>query len=293
MKLALVQVEELLELRLKEAGLSKFVHRGHSQFLGMGVQEDGMEELFVELVLTDGTVLDEAEKIVRHFAEELKTKGIRLGTVVRALWEVVDVTHVGLSRTLDGSLRAAEEFRGILKSGNRECQVTVDVSDEAERLLRQKLGGSVDNVEIAQTVRSFLTLQLSSGGIDYWDPLLVSRLSLGGMEMSFLLGYGPAFEELRQAITDALDPPVLSSFLADLSRSGIRIRDFDAVLPNLSSFLGGPYPRGRGLSVSAGDLFANLRRTGQELLRQYFRSKVEDLENSLPQLKQEYPSVFS
>lgn len=188
MNLTSIQVEELLESRLKEAGLSKFIHGRQRQFL------DLEDELFVELVLTDGTALDEVEKIVRHTAAELKTKGIRLDGVVRALWEVVDVKYVGLSRTPDGGVRAAEEFRGILKSGTRECQVTVDVSEEAVRLLRLKLGGDVDEPMIAETVGSFLRRQLSQGGTSYWDPLLYPRLDLDGMAMSFLLGYGPAFE---------------------------------------------------------------------------------------------------
>jgi hypothetical protein len=206
---------------------------------------------------------------------------------------VVGVKYLDLSRTSEGIPRTASEFRATLKSGTREVQVTVDVSEVAEDLLREKLGGKVDDDSTAQVVNNFLRWLLSQGGTSYWDPLLDSRLDLDGAAMSFLLGYGPAFEELRQAITDALEPPATSSFLADLSRAGIRIRDFDAVLPNLSNLLGGPYQRGQTFSVSASDLFASLQRAGQELLRHYFRSKVEKLESRWPELKEKFPQVFS
>ena len=135
--------------------------------------------------------------------------------------------------------------------------------------------------------------QDTSGGTEYWDPLLDPRLDLDGMAMSFLLGYGPAFEELRQAINHALGPLVASSFVDDLSRSGIRIHDFDAVLPDLSSLLGGPYRKGQVFSTSATDLFSKLQYMEQELLRQYFRGKVEELESRLPELKEKFPEVFS
>src|ERR1700685_2167246 len=98
------QIEELLERRLQEAGLAKFVNKGRSQFLDLS------DELFVELVLNDGVVLDDVEKIVRRFAEELKAQGVSLDTIVRALWEVVEVNYVGPSRSPDGGLRAASEF---------------------------------------------------------------------------------------------------------------------------------------------------------------------------------------
>ena len=287
MKLALVEVEELLESRLKESGLFKLVHREQSQFL------DLEDEVFVELVLTDGSALNEVEKIVRHTAAELKTKGIRLESVVRALWEVVDVKYLGPARTAEGALHTAWEFSSTLRSGARECQVTVVVSWAARGILQQRLGHDVDNDTIARTVNGFLTLQLSHGGISYWDPLLNPCVNLFAAEMSSFLELSPAFEELRQAVADALEPPVLSSFLADLSSSGIKIRDFDAVLPKLSTVLRGPYPKGQVFSTNAADLFSKLHYTEQALLKQYFRMTVYDVEHRWPDLRGKFLVVFS
>lgn len=172
MNLISAQVEEQLEHRLKEAGLSKFVHRERSQFLNL---EGGF---FVELVLTDATALSDVERIVRHTTEELRANGIQLESVIRALWEVIDVQYAGPSRSPEGGLRAALEFRATLKSGSRDCQVAVDVSITALDVVRQKLGledfvakvgwspqdGDVDEQTIAQTVYNFLSHLLSYGG---------------------------------------------------------------------------------------------------------------------------------
>jgi len=289
MNLTLIQIEEQLEHRLKEAGLAKFVLREQSQFLNLD------DELFVELVLNDASALHDVERVVRHTAEELRANGIRLGSVIRALWEVVEVHFVGPCSAPSGGIRAAWEFRATLNSGTRSCMVTVEVSEAALDVVRQKLGtdGDLDNNTIAGIVRNFLEVELSRGGTSYWDPLLNRRLSLYQAEMSFLLGYGTSFAELAQAVTDALEPPVLSSFLADLSRSGIRIRDFDAVLPGLSNLLSGAFRSGEKLSTSASELFSKLKYTEQELLRQYFRRRVEKLEIDSPELKKKFPKVFS
>jgi hypothetical protein len=116
------QVDDILARRLRESGVSKVLSKEHSQFLDLG------EELFVEIVLTDATRLEDAEKIVRDTAQELKAQNIRLDTVIRALWEVVDVSYVGPSRSADGGLRAASEFQVILQSGGRKQSVVVDLS---------------------------------------------------------------------------------------------------------------------------------------------------------------------
>ena len=78
MSMTSVQVEDLAERQLREAGLFKVVSREHSQFIGLGY------EIFVEVVLNDGTPLDDVEKIVRRASQEVKAQGVRLDSVVRA-----------------------------------------------------------------------------------------------------------------------------------------------------------------------------------------------------------------
>jgi hypothetical protein len=303
MNTATTKVEEILERRLREANLSKFVSKEQSQFL------DLQDELFVEIVLIDGAPLDDVERIVRHTAQELNTQGTRLDSVVRTLWEIVEVNYIGPSRAPDGGLRAALEFRAVLRSGSRDCQVTVDVFWGAAEFLERKLGlkqfvpnkhralpqGHLDEEWVARMVRSFLQHQLSAGGTSFWNPLRYSRLDLNDAVMSFLLGQSTAFEELRHAISGAFEPPVLASFVNGLSISGIRIGDFSMVLPELSNMLGGAYQRGGTFSTSANELFQKLDRTEQELLKKYFHGKVELLKahSQFPELIHKFPKVFS
>jgi hypothetical protein len=278
------QLRETLERRLRDAGLEQFVDRERSQFLDL----DG-GEVFAEIVLKDGSVLDEVEEMARLTANEVKTQGVTLDSVVRALWEIVSVEYTGRqSRTSElTQLRAAEEFRVVLRSGARQCQVTMDVTWAAIELLEHKLGlkgaetsavlppGHIVREMVSPIVRKFIERALSRGGTSYWDPLQDSQIDLTATDMSFLMGQSTAFEELRQAISDAFDPSVLDSFLGGLSVSGIRLHDFDAVLPELSNMLGGAYKRGETFSTSATELYHRLERTEQELLRKYFLGKVE------------------
>ena len=167
-------VGELLAGRLREAGLSDFINRGQSQFLDM--EQEGF---FVELVLNDATELETAEEIVRQATDELRPRGIPLESVVRALWETVEVSHVGPARDSSGGLRAASTFRVVLKSGAREHQVAVEVSLAARYELQRRSGVAESRQEermIADGVRRFIDRELSRGGTGYWDPLREPRL---------------------------------------------------------------------------------------------------------------------
>ncbi len=296
------ELRSTLEKRLRDAGLAQFVNRERSQFLDL----DG--EVFAEIVLNDGSVLDEVEKIVDLAANEMKAQGVSLDSVVRTLWEIVSVEYSGRqSRTSDlTQLRAAEEFRVLLRSGARECSVAVNVTWGAIELLEHKIGlreaetspvlppGHVVREMVAPIVRKFIEQALSRGGISYWDPLQFSQRELTATDMSFLMGQSTAFEELRQAISDAFDPPVLDSFLGSLFVSGIKLRDFDVVLPEFSNMLGGAYKRGETFSTSAPDLYRRLDRTEQELLRKYFQGKVDQLKTDgrFAGLAKKYSTIF-
>ncbi len=295
-----VEIEELLDRRLREANLSRFVNKEQSQFL------DFPDELFVEVVLNDATFLGEVEKIIRHTAQELKNdRNITLDSVIRAVWEIVDVSYIGPSRSADGGLRAAYEFHVTLKSGDRQHRVIVDVFWGAMEFLEQKLGlqkflagpegakGHLDEEMVAKTVRSFIQHQLSLGGISYWDPLLYPRLEMNDAAMLFVLGQSTTFNELRQAVSDAFEPPVVDSFFSGLAASHVKVRKFAVVLPELSNLLGGAYRRGQTFSTNASELFQKLDRTEQELLKNYFYARVERLKADSPELFRKFSAVFS
>jgi hypothetical protein len=294
-----VEIEELLDRRLREANLSRFVNKEQSQFL------DFPDQLFVEIVLNDATFLGEVEKIIRHTAQELKARDIKLDSVIRAVWEIVDVNYFGPSRSADGGLRAAYEFHVTLKSGDRQHHAFVDVFWGAVEFLEQKLGlqkflarpgeakGHLDEEMVAKTVRSFVQHQLSLGGISYWDPLLYPRLEMNDAAMLFVLGQSTSFNELRQAVSDAFDPSVVDSFFSGLAASRVKIRNFDAVLPELSNLLGGAYRRGQTFSTNASELFQKLNRAEQELLKNYFYARVERLKAESSEIVRKFSAAFS
>jgi hypothetical protein len=295
------QVEDLVEHQLRDAGLFKFVSREHSQFLDLG------DELFVEVVLTDGTALNDVEKIVRRTSGEVKAQGGILDSVVRALWDVDEVRYIGPSRSSNGGLRAAYEFEVTLKSGAKRQRVVVDVSWSAVEFLRQKLGlgkfvsgsenalqkGHLSDAVLAERVRSFVEHELSRGGTGYWDPILYPRLDLNDAAMLFLVGQSTTFYELWQAVTDAFEPPLVESFLESLEVAGVTLRDFRTVLPEFSNMLGGAFRPGSKLSTSATDLFERMDRPEQEMLKKYFFARVERLKAESPELVGRFHKVFS
>jgi hypothetical protein len=301
MSITSIQVEDLVERQLRDAGLLRFVNREHSQYLDLG------DEVFAEVVLTDGTPLNDVEKIVRRTSEEVKSQGIRLDSVVRALWEVDEVHHVGPSRSSSGGLRAAYEFEVTLKSGARRQRVTVDVSWSAVEFLRQKLGlgkfvsgsdnalqrGHLSEELVGERVRSFVEHELSLGGTSYWDPILYPRRDLNDAAMLFLALQSTAFYELWQAVTDAFEQPLVEGFLKSLEDAGVTLRDFRAVLPEFSNMLGGAFQPGSKFSTSATDLFARMDRPEQEMLKKYFFARVERLKTESPELMASFPKVFS
>lgn len=155
-------------------------------------------------------------------------------------------------------------------------------------------GGHLDEPMLIRQVVGFIRHQLSAGGTSYWSPLIQPRLELNDTAMSFLLGQSTVFEELRQVIADAFEPPVVDSFVKSLSLSDIRMDNFEAVLPELSNMLGGAYGRGTTFSTSTNELFQKLKRTEQELLRKYFYGRVKRLSTD-PQfaaLRRACPNVF-
>lgn len=294
MNMTFNQAEEMLERQLRDSGLVQFLDRERSQFLDLA------DQIFVEIVLKDATRLDDAEKLIRNLARELNTQGIHLDSVVRAVWEVVDVTYAGPSRSPDGGIRVSSEFHVTLKSGTRTHRVVVDVFWGASEFLEEKFslksqgrrGSQVSTEMLANAVRGFVQHQLSLGGTSYWDPIRFPRLELNDAAMLFLMGQSTAFNELRQAISDAFEAPVVESFVNSLEVSDVAIMNFEAVLPELSNMLGGAYRCAATFSTSANELFQKLDRTEQELLKSYFYTRVEMAKTEFPELVRSHPKVF-
>ena len=295
MNMTFNQAEELLERHLRDSCLAQILDRQRSQFL------DLQGQIFVEIVLNDATRLEDAEKLIRVLTQEFKDQGIYLDSVVRAVWEVVDVRHAGPSRTPDGGIRASSEFHVTLESGTRVHRVIVDVFWGAAEFLAEKFSlkaqrsrpaNQISNDMLANAVRSFVQHQLAAGGTSYWDPIRFPRLELNDAAMLFLMGQSTAFNELRQAISDAFEPSVVESFVKSLEVSDVRMANFEAVLPDLSNMLGGAYRRGATFSTSADELFQKLDRTEQELLKSYFYTRVEMAKAEFPELVQEHRNVF-
>jgi hypothetical protein len=295
MNLTLNQVEELIERHLRAAGIWDSVNKAHSQFLDM------QDEMFVEIVLDDATHLEDTDKIVRNTAEELKAQDITLDSVVRALWEILDVSFVGPSRSADGGIRAAYLYDVTLKSGSRQHHVAVDVFWGAVEFLKQKRGlgkltskrmRDFQNEVVAKAVWSFVQDQLSLGGTSYWDPLLHSQREMNDAAMLFVFGQSTALNELWQAVSDAFEPSIVDSFLKSLSVSKAKIQDFKTVLPELSNMLGGAYRRGATFSTSATELFQKLDRSEQELLKKYFYARIEVLKAESPELVHKFSRLI-
>jgi len=282
------ELETVLMDRLKSAGLVAVLNEEKSQFLDLS---DGF---FAEIVLNDGSKLAATDQIVRNVKEELKEKGVQLDSVVRAVWSVKGIQFIGPARGVSGGLKAALEFEAILESGSRECSVSVEVSLAALNKLREKFAlservgspawvreGDVHEETLKKLVREFLDFQLSSGGTSYWDPIRFPKLELKETAVSYLMQDSKGFKQLQAAIDDFLGNYAMEYSLRDLASRNVRIRDFERVLPDLSSHFGGAYKRGDQFATSAVTLYQALGNLERKRLQQYYFQKVAEIPEQL------------
>lgn len=295
------ELEALLKTRLTRAGVAEVLDAHRSQFLKLE------SELFAEIVLTDASKQPDAERVMKEASGELQVSGTRLGYVVRSLWKIGEVRYLGPAISPEGGLRTAVDFRATLQSGGEVLEVRVDVTIAALDVLRQKLGkdkwvmrggwspkrGDVDEKNVSAAITAYLDLQLSCGGMSYWDPLLNPHLELNEAAMSYVLGHGAAFQELYTAITEAFSEVVMKSFLGSLNVSGLSLSDFDRALPELSNVLGGAFRRGERFSISASELYDNLNVGERQLLRDYFLIRAKKVRDEHPELVKQFPRVFA
>jgi hypothetical protein len=185
-----IELERLIKDRLRAAGLVECLDEGKEQYLEF---PDGF---FAEVVLKDGSKLPEAQRILRGVKEELGKQGVELSTIVRAIWEVIGVQSVGMAPPRSGGFH---RFVATLRSGKRECTITVDVTGSALAEVRSAFrGGSLreygadQDAALVGIVNEFVILELSYGGESYWDPTLDHELKLDENALSYLMIHGPA-----------------------------------------------------------------------------------------------------
>ena len=291
------ELESVVRNRLESVGLGAALNEEKSQFLDIS---DGF---FAEVVFDDASRLPMAEQIVRGVQEEWKAKGVEIDVKVRAVWKVKTIRFIGPARSVSGGLKAALELDAILESGTRTCTVTVEVALDALNDLREKLAlsekvgfpgwardGDVDEETLKKVVAEFLAFQLSVGGLSSWDPILFPKLELKGSMVSYLIPDSEGFEKLRAAIDDFLGDYAMEHSLRDLASRKVLIKDFDQVLPDLSSHFGGAYRRGDRFPTSALDLHQGLGSVERKRLEEYYQRKVKELPEDL---KRRYASIFA
>jgi hypothetical protein len=168
--------------KFKSTGLSRYVVRDKSQLFEVP------EGFFVEIVLSDGSKLPEAENLIASIRAEVEAQGTQLISILRAIWSVKRVEKIGPSRGNSGGIKASVDFRATLESGSRATEVGVEVGGRALKELRQRLGS---DDQVPEAVADFLRLQLSWGGAGYWNPIHYPRQVLNEAAVAYLLAHRP------------------------------------------------------------------------------------------------------
>lgn len=166
--MAVADVESKFEEKIRLAGLLPFFSASESHF------QDFEGDLFVEIVARDSTKLPEFGRI----AEEVKAENPSVSAVVRAHWEVEGVGDPVQSYNMQtGTPRTAELYPVILRSGNGEKKVWVEVTTLASMVLAER---GFDSAAIKRVVHDFVIERLTIGGASYWDPIRLPQLEING-----------------------------------------------------------------------------------------------------------------
>jgi hypothetical protein len=179
-------LDKTIKENLASAGLLEAVNSEKSQLL------EFPEEFFLELVLNDGSKLDETGKLIERVRSLLDSQGVRLAPVVRALWKVRGVSKIYPGLVFDETHRGGglvSPFQATLESGSAHTNVRVDVTPGGYEELKR--AGQVDDESLERIVRDFLTIQLSVGGTSYWDPIRYPRQELNGAAVLYTLHHMP------------------------------------------------------------------------------------------------------
>lgn len=176
------ELAKLIAEKFKAAGLLQYLIREKEQLFEVP------EGFFVEIVLSDGSKLDEAENLTASVRAEVEAQGSHLISILRAIWSVKKIERDGPSRDKSGGIKSSVDFRAVLESGMRETEVAVEVGRSALKELRERLGS---DDKVLEAVADFLRLQLSWGGAGYWDPVRYPRQTLNEAAVLYLRTHQP------------------------------------------------------------------------------------------------------
>lgn len=295
--MTVIDLEQSVKGSLKAANLLQYLDEEQSQFL------EFPEGWFAELALKDGSKLTEVEAILQKFKVDLRrNQAIELDEIVRPIWSVSKIERVGPSVSFP-SLESAVRFSVGLQSGSMPCTVTVDITEAALALIREKLRDTKapEDAAVEELAREFVRLWLSHGGTSFWDPRRDSRLELNAPAFMYLMGHRDAYDRLKKSIDSALrlDKGLLKektteeilrgpdlklksveAFAKQLSDAQVKIMDFDRVLP---------YLPGTGND----ELYPALLDFEKDNLKNYYLESVRKTEKDFPELKQQFPAVFN
>jgi hypothetical protein len=185
------EVDRIVKAGLASNGILAVVDRDKSQLL------EFPEEYFVEIVLSDGSKLDEAERILQKIQSDLGDREVRLDSIVRATWRVRDAQRAFDAGWIVDSSRPGGvlslpilRFKVTLESGSRQTDVWVDVTPGGYEQLKH--AGQADERSLKKAVADFVAIQLSVGGTSYWDPIRYPRQELNEAAALYTLHRTPA-----------------------------------------------------------------------------------------------------
>src|SRR5271168_4835315 len=166
------ELEQVVKERLDSIGLWDAIDKHKSQFLEF---PDG---LFAELVLGDGTMLVDVERIARELQASLRKQDVDLDVIVRCIWTVKDIKDPVPAAEGSG---VRFPWTAVLASGNLIANVEVDVTLLATLEIKRKFAAEYQSdgkAVVKEVIKEFLKLQLSFGGETYWDPIRHPRQEL-------------------------------------------------------------------------------------------------------------------
>lgn len=297
--MTVADLEQSVRGSLQEAGLLQYLDEDRTQFLEF---PDGW---FVEIVVKDGSKLPEVERVVQRYKEHLRrNEAGELDEIVRPVWNVKAIERVSGPSVSFPGLEPGVRFSVVLQSGSLSCAVTVNVTEGALALIREKLRDTKarEDAAVQEIVNAFMNLWLSQGGKSYWDPRKDSdsRLELNAAAFMYLMGHRDAYERLKKSIDSAvkLDKELLKqqtteailrgpdltrksveAFAKQLSDAQVKIMDFERVLPYLPGT--GNY-----------ELYSALLDFEKDKLKSYYLDGVRKAGEDFPDLKQQFPAVF-
>ncbi len=302
-------LQQCVKDSLRAAGLLQYLDEDESQFLEF---PDGW---FAEIVIKDGSKLPEVETILRRLKADLQRKqAIELDEIVRPVWGVAKIERIGPSVSFPG-LEPAVRFAVTLRSGGLSCAVVVDVTEAALGMMRERVSQTKapQDAALEEVVGEFVKLQVSHGGTNYWDPRKDPRLELNAAAFMYLMGHRDALRRLKGEIKvifgarseneilglGSTSPGQADSrrdqiraFAQSLEFAGVRIEDFDNALLYLPA-PGGAFQPGQRLPTSNRELYETLFDEEKQELRSHYLLRVHEAMEDYPDLKKEFPKVFS